>query len=357
MQGTARIGETMTTLEKGDIKTFRFNKAGKQIIAGGITLGAVQALALAAAGFDDDEPPEFVRERSLIIPIGDKKYVTVPMPLGFHAIPNIGRISTEFAMGGFKKPADHTMRLAAVFAEAFNPIGSAGFSIQTIAPTAIDPLVALSENKDWTGKPIAKEDFNKLSPTPGFSRNKDTASSPAKWIAEAINTISGGNKYVPGVFSPTADQIDYLAGQVTGGVGRESGKAQQSVAAVLTGEDLPPHKIPLVGRLYGSSDSQSSQGNAFYSNLKRINELEAELKGRRKDRLPIDEFKSENPEYRLIERTNLVERLVSKQRKLKSELIEKEAPREQVKAVEERITNLMAGLNQRVKGLREEARQ
>jgi hypothetical protein len=86
----------------------------------------------------------------------------------------------------------------------------AGFSIQTIAPTAIDPLVALSENKDWTGKPIAKEDFNKLSPTPGFSRSKDTASDPSKWIAEAINTISRGNKYVPGMASPTADQIDYL---------------------------------------------------------------------------------------------------------------------------------------------------
>ena len=356
MQGTARIGESMFSMDKGDVKTLKLNSAGKKIITGGVMLGAMQALALAAAGFDDDDPPEFVRERSLIIPIGDKKYITIPMPLGFHAIPNVGRISTEFALGGFRKPADHTARLLAVFAEAFNPIGSAGLSIQTIAPTAIDPLVALSENRDWTGKPIAKEDFNQLSPTPGFSRNKNTASDPAKWLAEVINTLSGGNKYVPGVMSPTADQIDYLAGQVTGGVGRELGKAQQSVAAVATGEDLPPHKIPLIGRFYGDSEGQASQGNAFYSNLKRINELEAELKGRRKDRLPIDEFKAENPEYRLIQRANLVERLVSKQRKLKNELIEKDAPKEQVKVIEGRITDLMAGLNQRAKALREEAR-
>lgn len=33
---------------------------------------------------------------------------------------------------------------------------------------------------------------------------------PAKWTAEAINTITGGNKYVPGILSPTANQIDYL---------------------------------------------------------------------------------------------------------------------------------------------------
>lgn len=170
-------------------------------------------------------------------------------------------------------------------------------------------------------------------------------------IAEAINTISGGNKYVPGLASPTADQIDYLFGQLTGGVGRETGKAQQSVKAMYTGEDLAPHKIPLVGRFYGDSSGQSSQDNAFYSNLKRINEVEAELKGRRKDGLPIDEFKAENPEYRLVERANLIERLVSKQRKLKSDLIERDAPREQVKAIDERITKLMAGFNQRVQEL------
>jgi len=353
MQGTARIGETMFDMDKGDVKTLRLNRAGKTIMIGGITLGALQALALAAAGFGDDEPPEFVRERSLIIPIGDKKYVTIPMPLGFHAIPNIGRLSTEYALGGFKKPADYTAKLFSVFAEAFNPIGNAGFSIQTIAPTAIDPLVALAENKDWTGKPIAKEDFNKLSPTPGFSRNKDTASLPSKWIAEAINAISGGNKYVPGVFSPTADQIDYLAGQLTGGVGREAGKTQQTISAMATGEDLPPHKVPLLGRFYGNAENQSSQGNAFYSNLKSINEIEAELKGRRKDGLPLDEFKAEHPEYQLVARANLVERIVSKQRKIKSDLIAKDAPRADVKAVEDKITNLMAGFNKNVKELQQ----
>lgn len=72
--------------------------------------------------------------------------------------------------------------------------------------------------------------------------------------------------------------------------------------------------------------------------------------------MPIDEFKAENPEYRLVERANLVERMVSKQRKLKSELIEKDAPKEQVKVIDERITKLMAGLNQRLKDLGQEAR-
>lgn len=43
-------------------------------------------------------------------------------------------------------------------------------------------------------------------------------------------------------------------------------------------------------------------------------------------------------------------------RKQKSELIEKDAPRDQVKVIDERITKLMAGPNQRVKELRHDAR-
>ncbi|MEP6879589.1 MAG: hypothetical protein ABI865_12145 [Nitrosospira sp.] len=64
------------------------------------------------------------------------------------------------------------------------------------------------------------------------------------------------------------------------------------------------------------------------------------MKGRRKDRLPLDGFKAGNPEYQLVARANLIERLVSKQRRMKSELIENDAPREQVKVVDERITKL-----------------
>jgi len=118
---------------------------------------------------------------------------------------------------------------------------------------------------------------------------------------------------------------------------------EQTIEATATGEDLPPHKIPLVGRFYGNSDSQSSQGSGFYSNLKRINELEAEMKGRMKDGLPVEEFKAENPDYRLIESANYAERAVSNLRKHKSSLVGKEAPKDQVKAVEDGLLRLCRG--------------
>ena len=311
-------------------------------------LGVMQALMLAAAGFDDDDPPEFVRERNLVIPVGGKAYITIPMPLGLHVIPGIGRHATEFALSGFKKPAKRAVSVIGMFADAFNPIGNAGLSMQTLAPTALDPLAALTENKDWTGKPIARTSSNKA--LPGHSQWKDTATGFSKVVAEAINWASGGNEYVAGALSPTPDQIDYLLAQLGGGVAREVAKVQQTVSTATSGEELPTYKIPLVGRFVGSAASQASQGNAFYANLERMNELETEIKGLRKDGKfnEAAQLAREKPEAILIAMANRAERDVQKLRREKRELIANDASREQVRAKEQQITAVMTRLNEAV---------
>lgn len=357
MQGTARIAETLFTVQGNDVKTIRLSSAGQKIVAGGILLGSMQALMLSAMGFSDDEPPEFVRERNTIIPIGGKKYITIPMPLGFAILPNIGRVSTEFVLGGFKNPAKHVARLMGIMADAFNPVGGNGTILQIISPTALDPAVALAENKDWTKKPIAKVSYDKT--TPGHKLWKDTASTPGKWIAEAINTMSGGTKHVAGAVSPTPDQIDYLFGQVTGGVGREAVKLEQSIMATATGEDLPPHKIPLVGRFYGDAEAQSSQAATFYSNINRINEYEAEIKGRRKEGRgsEVSAFIAENPEARLVLRANHAERLIQKLRREKHDLVEKGATRGRIKLIETRMKTEMEKFNRAVEASKQRQKE
>lgn len=355
IQGTARIGQTLFDMEPGKPKTLRLSSAGKKIVYGGILLGSIQAMALAAAGFGEEDPPEFARERSLIIPTGNKTYVSIPMPLGMHIIPNIGRVATEFALSGFKDPIKRSIGMAAMFADAFNPIGNAGMSMQTLAPTALDPLVALTENKDWTGRPISKTSFNKA--TPGHALGRDTATAVSELLSEAINTLSGGNKYVAGVFSPTPDAIDYIWGQVTGGVGREYSKTEQTLKSIIRGESLPTYKIPLVGRFVGNAKGQASEGSAFYANVDRLNEIETEAKGLKSDGRDAEARKliAENPESYLMTAANYAERQVQKLRRQKSELVKAGAPREQVKSVEEQITQVMARFNRASEELRERA--
>ncbi|MDR0578312.1 MAG: hypothetical protein LBI87_12480 [Candidatus Accumulibacter sp.] len=62
-QGTARIAQTLFDRKGGRAA---LSRTGKQIVSGGLLLGAMQAALLAAAGFDDDEPPEFVRESNFV---------------------------------------------------------------------------------------------------------------------------------------------------------------------------------------------------------------------------------------------------------------------------------------------------
>ena len=353
VQGTARMAET---LHHGARPGELLGKAGKQIVYGGMLLGSMQALMLMAAGFDDDEPPEFVRDRNIVLPIpfGDKKYLTLPLPLGFHVLPAIGRISTEFVAGGFRNPGKHLVHILDILADSFNPIGNTGLSMQTIAPTVLDPAAALAENKDWTGKPIYREDLSKLSPTPGHARTKDTANALSKGLAYALNAVSGGTEFKQGLLSPTPDQIDYLIGQVTGGVGREVSKVMQTGSAMLSGEDLPPHKMPLVGRFYGDAKGQSAVSSRFYDNLKTMNEHQAEYMGLAKSgrSTQAGAYLKENPEAAMFREADRMQRYVSQLRKQKTDLVAKSAPREQVKVIEDRISKAMADFNQRVESIK-----
>lgn len=338
VQGTARLVETL----KG--------KSGKKIITGGLLLGSMQAVLLAMAGYDDDEPPAFVRERNLILPLGDH-YLTLPMPLGFHVIPSMARIPTEFVLSGFKNPTKRIGEMFNLFADTFNPIGGAGISLQTIAPTVVDPFAALAENRDWTGKQIAKMDRSSTDPTPGHARAKDTASEFSKVLSYWINAASGGTKYKQGLLSPTPDQLDYLIGQATGGVGREYLKAEQVVTSAATGEELPLYKVPLLGRFVGETQGRGPEGGKFYSAVTRLNEHEAEIKGLRSEGkfAEAQAYIAENPEASMVQMANAAERRVADLRKQKRQLLERDASPERIKLVEQQITATMRRFNEQVK--------
>jgi len=347
VQGTARMAET---LHHGAKPGELLGAAGKQIVYGGMLLGAMQAMLLMMAGYDDDEPPEFVRDRNIIIPAGGGKYLTVPLPLGFHVLPAIGRIGTEFVLGGFKKPGKHVAHVFDVLADSFNPIGNAGLSMQTLAPTVLDPAAALAENKDWTGKPIYRENMSGIDQKPGHARTKDTATGLSKGLAYLINAASGGTEFKPGLLSPTPDQIDYLIGQITGGVGRETSKAFQTGSAVFTGEDLPTYKIPLAGRFFGDTKGQSAVSGRFYENLKEMNEHQAEFIGLSKSNRSKEaqEYAKENPEAMMFREGDRLQRYVSKLRDQKRMTIAKGEPPEKIKAIDDQITKTMRDFNQRV---------
>jgi hypothetical protein len=218
-----------------------------------------------------------------------------------------------------------------------------------VTPTFLDPAAALFENRDYTGKNIARKDFNALNPTPGFTRYKESSTAFSRGLAEFMNSMSGGDEDAPGRISPTPDQIDYFIGQIFGGVGREAMKIERTVRSAFTGEELPAHSIPLAGRFYGDTKGSSAVSNSFYENLKEMNIHENTVKGMRRRKENVQEYYRENPEARMFEEADRVEREVQVLRKRRRAMVEKEAPKESVKAIEERITAKMKRFNDKVK--------
>jgi hypothetical protein len=335
VQGTARLAETL----KGP--------AGKKIIAGGLLLGVAQAVALAAAGIDD-EIPDWLKDKNLVIPLGGKKYFAIPMPLGLHVIPSFGRRSVEFFMSGGEKAPEQIIGLMGMMADSFNPIGNAGLSLQTVTPTVLDPLAALAENKDFAGRDIARKDFNSLDPTAGYERNKEGVSAVGDYVARAIDYVTGGNGYTAGTLSPTGDQIDYLIGQATGGVGRLALNTMATAQAAVTGEDLPNYKIPVVGRMIGDANEASAISGRFYDGIKEMNGHKKTVEGMEEDGKDTTSYFEDYPEAEFFDAAQEYESDISKLRKEKKQLKEDGASQQEIDYVTEEMQMLMVEFNQQI---------
>ncbi len=346
VQGTTRMVETLR------------GPTGKKIMLGGVMLGAVNAMigmAMMGGGGGDDENgwakiPEFVRERSLVIPLGREDFVAIPLPLGFNVLPNMGRKAVEAMFGLSKKSAGAQLgEMLGMAINAFNPFGApselSGAQLALmLSPTVTDPGISLLANKDWTGKPIYRENTNTADPVPGHLRTKDTASTPSKAASLWLNKMSGGTDYRPGAISWTPDQIDYVIGQLTGGVGRELMKVNQMAAAPFTGDELPAHKIPLLGRLYGNVRGPSAESGDYHENVRELNELENELKGRARDGGDVEGLRAKEPLVGLIGRGAAAERQVQQLRKQRNAAMKAEDAA-RVKEINEQIGAVMKELN------------
>lgn len=357
VQGTTRMMEVLVQNKDGK---FSVTSVGKKIIAGGMLLGSMQALVLMAAGFDGDEPPDFLKDKNFILPTfgltGEKKYLIVPMPLGWNLFPNIGRELTEYAlinsgnMKGRRDITDTISNIAAQVADMFNPLGAGGLG-NMVMPTIIDPLFnAFVTNKDAFGRPISRQS-RETTPTPGWERSRDNATALSKALAYGLNYITGGGKDGIGKISPTADQLDYIAKEYAGGVGREITKVVRYIGNKIEGEETPSYSVPIAGKLYGGLDQPSAVADKFYKNVKAMAEHEGAIKRIKERKGDVNDYRKENKEAsaRLINRANYVENEVAKINRDIRALAKKEAPEKDIKAKKEKRDALMKAYNEEVR--------
>jgi len=344
IQGTAKLAEVLS------------GPAGKKIMAGGLALGAFQSLLLMLNDFDENQPSSYVRNKNFLLPIGGGKLVTIPLPIGLNILPSIGRMFTDTMfhsaglITGTKSTGERIGDMAGIFLDAFNPLGGGTF-LQTLAPTVLDPLVAVAENKDAFGRPISREDMPSR-PTPGYKRSREDDTMMGKLangIAEAINLATFGTEHQKGQWSPTADDIKYIAGQISGGAVREASKLKEFIANAMEGKETSSYKIPVVGRYMTDTTEKEAVAAQFYQNIKTMYGYKQEIQGRMKERQDVQEFLREKPEARLWAAAQTFENRNSELNKTRKEMVERGASPELIKRIDDTKTKIMNQFNELVR--------
>jgi hypothetical protein len=322
VQGGARTVETL----KGP--------TGRYVIAGGLALGVIQALLLLVADYDDDEIPDWVKTRSLIIPLGkdakgEKRFVQVPYPLGLHVLPNTGRVLTELTLSGGK---DWGKKLASAIGEigaAFNPLGggditTAHGALTTIAPTLVDPIVDIVANKNFSGQPIEREPYGgERDNRPGFQRARERTQREATGqayigITRTLNQLTGGSDYERGLVSMTPERLRYITQTIGGGVLRETEKAINASVQAMRGEDVKPSAVPVFGRFYGEVDEDSVAKNRYREKALKVDKVESSLRAAKGagDGEAVSKMLEAHPEAMLIRAQNQVQQRLNKLNRL-----------------------------------------
>lgn len=272
MQGTA------TTLIA--MKSPRVRKILAGIALTGLTLTMFNKMA---SGDDDDgesfydKIPDYVRQKNVILmlPGTRGKYLSFPMPWGYNVFHSVGRVAAELAFG--RKPLEAVADLAGGMVDAFNPMGS-GSLLNTFAPTLFDPVVDLTMNRDFAGRPIKPDPKAYQPDVPEAQKYWNSVSPVAKGVTDALTALTGGDKVVRGYIDISPEVLEYLFGQVTGSAGRfYLDVADLPMKALDPEAKILPNDIPFVGKVVGSKASWVDRA-AFYERIGEIDKAKAEVK-------------------------------------------------------------------------------
>ena len=283
----------MCQMAKGHKLKFGAVTAG--FIAGGALMPIINQWLLNMFGDDDDKEaywnlPPWVRKNNLVMWIpGTKNFLTIPLAQEFRVFYGMGEMISCSVM-------DHSvgnmgMELVSSVADLvpINPTGNGGNLLVDLMPTAIQPLVQIGENIDFTGKPIWKENQgNKYAPM----YTKAYVSTP-KWmvkLSEKVNDVTGGNEGKKGWVEQKVFQGDYLNNPAVwnhllqgyfGGMYNTIAKGFDVFTTAAGGEIPKIYQTPVINRFLNrpvERDNAGVLGEEYYNLINERDQLNYELR-------------------------------------------------------------------------------
>ena len=244
-------------------------------------------------GGDDDEAgdyydlPEYVRRNNICIRNGVGGWITIPLPIELRAIYGLGELVAGLATGR-EKMSDQkvAMKVAEQFSQIMplDMLGDGG-GLMAFVPSAVKPLVEAGVNVDWTGLPIYKDnDFNKGMPewTKAYSNVDPTLLA----LSKNLNEWTGGDKYTVGAVNINPAIVEHILSGYLGGF--ESMRAQlvKSIDTATGEREFEWRNVPVLSRVIREGDERTRMkavNDAYYDNLKEMDDIHQRLLGYRKE--------------------------------------------------------------------------
>jgi hypothetical protein len=286
IQGTSNLAKRMFW---SDSATPRQKRRMSAAIAGLSAMGYMFSALARGMGGDDDEGeeaykgvPEYDLSRNLIImkPGGKGDRFVIPIPWGLSLAYYAG-VQAERTNAGDETPTESAGRLAFSAFENISPINGATWS-QAIAPTLVDPIVQIAENRNFAGAKIMpdRNPYDKT-PTPDSQLKFRTVNPAAEWAAESLNEITGGSQRKAGMIDISPETIEHLSRFSFGGAGNFAYGMLSGLTKLASGKETTFEELPAVGtvggRFYTAEDQNRKAKTEFYDNISKMAMLREDL--------------------------------------------------------------------------------
>lgn len=250
----------------------------------------VPALAAAILGDDDDKEakenymdlPKWVRRTNICLPMGGTKFITIPLSYELRVSYGLGEMLWEIEQGQAESGelvGETLTQLSDLLPISF----ASGTPVQNLSPTMVRPIIDLIQNKDFTGRPIYKENtYNQ-----GMPEFTKVYAGTSKWLVKSTEVLNNAipqfwnkdyakpDKYTPGAININPAKVEYLLSSYFGGLYTFPTKVYKT-ASMLWDEDMRDiRNIPFINR--NLKDSQSgnpvskSAGDRYNTYMKEYN--------------------------------------------------------------------------------------
>lgn len=272
-----------------------FTSALSMYAVSGFLMPVVNEFLSSILGGDDDDYenlPEWVRKNNLVISLGkwggDAMFFTIPLPIEMRAFYGLGETANQMTAGNVRGK-DAALQIAGQFAEMLplNFVTDAAGPWNAFTPDAFKPIVqAYITNKDWTGKPIYRDNgFNKELPewTKAYAGT-------SKWLvnsAELMNEFTGGDKYKSGGVDVNPARLEHLFTGYLGGFGDMFLGAYKTLSMPFDEDYRNVRHTPVLKAFFNQSDERTSYAQVkkdyasykheYEDTVRRLNGYEKEL--------------------------------------------------------------------------------